>query len=166
MSDDPVTGRIIADEGGFVDNPADAGGPTKFGITIATLSAWRGKPCTAADVQDLSRDEAVAIYKQKYVIAPGFDRINDVGLRTAVANAAVLFGPGRVIAALQQLVAVTADGVFGPATRAAVNAIEPRELVNALSLWRIRQHIARCAVDPSQLQFLPGWFNRAAAFVK
>lgn len=164
--DDPVTDRIIADEGGFVDNPADAGGPTKCGITIATLAAWRGKPCTAADVQDLTRTEAMAILGRKYVSGPGFDRITDTGLRTAVADAGVLFGPKRVIEALQQLVDITGDGVFGPVTAAAVNRAEPRALINALSLWRVRQHIARCVADPSQLEFLAGWFIRAAAFVK
>jgi lysozyme family protein len=157
--------RIIADEGGYVNDPADAGGPTKYGITLATLSAFRGRPCTAADVAALTRDDAIAIYDAKYVTGPGFDKITDAMLRTAAADAAVLFGPDRVIGALQSLCGVTADGIFGPVTVAAVNKREARELVNRLSLWRIRKHITRVVTDESQIRFLRGWFERAASFV-
>ena len=42
MSD--LIDTIVANEGGYVDNAGDAGGPTRYGITIATLSAFRGRP--------------------------------------------------------------------------------------------------------------------------
>ena len=35
-----IDGLIVA-EGGYVDHPADRGGPTKYGITRKTLAAWR-----------------------------------------------------------------------------------------------------------------------------
>ena len=45
---------VIAREGGYVAHPADTGGPTKFGVTRATLSRWRGHHVTAAAVQALA----------------------------------------------------------------------------------------------------------------
>ena len=42
--------ELIQREGGYVDDPDDRGGPTKYGITLATLQAWRHTPVSAADV--------------------------------------------------------------------------------------------------------------------
>lgn len=166
MAFDPIIERILANEGGFVDDPADAGGVTNFGVTIPALSAYRGHACTRDDIEALTRDEAAALYAKRYIAGPGYGAILNPGLRAAVVDAGVLFGPDRVTRALQELVRTTADGVFGMATEMAVNSAEPRELANSLSLWRIRQHIRRCESDASQLKFLEGWFNRAAGFVK
>lgn len=53
-------------EGGFVNNPRDPGGATNLGITQRTLSAWRRRPVSVAEVRALTRDEAAAIYKALY----------------------------------------------------------------------------------------------------
>lgn len=159
---DPVVDQVMANEGGYADDPADAGGPTKYGITVATLSAWRNRPCTAADVQALSWSEAEQIFRQNYVL----DGIRDAGLRVAAADAAGLFGRQRIIRALQAILDVQVDGIFGAETATAINAREPRGLINALSMWRIGEHAQRCVADPSQLKFLVGWLGRAARFVK
>ena len=61
MSQRPTVREIVDDvlrrEGEFVQHPADAGGPTKFGITQATLADWRHAPVTASDVSALTIDE-------------------------------------------------------------------------------------------------------------
>ena len=41
-------------EGGYSDNPADPGGPTNMGITLATYRQWSDDPNLAAlQVQDI-----------------------------------------------------------------------------------------------------------------
>ena len=55
MTTKEIIDGIIKREGGYVDHPADRGGPTKFGITLATLEAWRGHRITAAYMKDLRK---------------------------------------------------------------------------------------------------------------
>lgn len=57
---------VLGREGGFVDDSHDPGGATNFGITLKTLSEWRGTECTADDVRNMRRDEAAAIYEKHY----------------------------------------------------------------------------------------------------
>ena len=71
MTTEDIIDGIIKREGGYVNNPADRGGPTKFGITLKTLKAWRGSPVTAWGVEGLGEDEAREIYESEYLVKPG-----------------------------------------------------------------------------------------------
>ena len=102
-------------EGNYVNNPADPGGPTNFGITLNGLSAWRGRPCSAADVQQLTLAEARDIYEARYWhtiagsnLAPGLDLM--------VFDFGVNHGPASAVKMLQRLVGVKPDGAIGPNT--------------------------------------------------
>ena len=53
-------------EGGFTNDLKDPGGPTNFGITIATLSHELGRRATVTEVRNLSKETASAIYRKKY----------------------------------------------------------------------------------------------------
>ncbi|MES2034896.1 MAG: glycosyl hydrolase 108 family protein, partial [Pseudomonadota bacterium] len=78
---------LLQREGGgtFTDRAADAGGPTRWGIDARTLGDWRklGRPASAAEVQALGQTEALAIYRQRYFVLPGFDRIAAISPRIA-----------------------------------------------------------------------------------
>ena len=86
---DALIDALIDREGGYVNHPADRGGPTSFGITQRTLSDWRGRPVSAADVQALTPDEARQIYQVLYVDRPQLDRVQDVALRELLVDCAV-----------------------------------------------------------------------------
>lgn len=86
---------VLKYEGGYADNPADPGGATNRGITIATLRAWRGHPVTKADVKALTEAEAVAIYKARYWDPIRGDQL-PAGVDHALFDIAVNSGPGRV----------------------------------------------------------------------
>lgn len=106
-------------EGGFADNPRDPGGATNHGITIATLSAWLGKPATVEDVRDLTEETATEIYRARY-----WDRVSGdelpAGIDLMVFDFGVNAGPSRSIRRLQQAVNVDDDGIIGPITLGAV----------------------------------------------
>lgn len=98
MPYDSIIDEIIRKEGGYVDNPNDKGGPTKYGITLDTLSNWRGKTCTIRDIQDLTVVEAKEIYLSKYIYKPCFDKLPDqiraqvidIGVNSGVGTSAIL----------------------------------------------------------------------------
>ena len=105
----------LGEEGGYSDNPRDPGGPTKYGITQATLSHWRGVPASAYDVINLTTAEASAISRALYwnamncaALPPGVDLMTfDFGVNA---------GPGTSARELQACVGVTQDKIIGSLT--------------------------------------------------
>lgn len=169
---------ILTREGSaYSDRGADRGGPTKYGITLQTLTGARGSPCTAIDVQNLTVTEAYQIYSLRYVTAPGFNRVSDVSLEALMVDAAVQHGPDEASKMLQRAAGAVADGKIGDATIAAVNARDPKRLYAAVCAARIRLYGALVAHDPKlaaaaqagfalQAENALGWANRIAGFVE
>jgi len=168
MSLESILDGIVRREGGYVDHPADRGGPTRHGITAATLGDWRGlgRPATRAEVLALDVEEARAIYRQRYVVAPGFDRLVQPVLLEAVVDYAVHSGPAAAARALQYACEVRQDGIVGPVTLAAANRGNACRLRRRVLAARLR-HLGRLiAGDPSQAAFAAGWLGRVAEQVE
>ena len=166
MTDSDIIAAIIQREGGYVDNPADRGGPTNHGITQATLSAWLGRPATKGEVQDLTADQASKIYMQNFVDTPGFDKIADDNLRAAVVDAGVNHGPGNATRWLQEIAGVAQDGMYGPATQGAVNALPAAHTCAQFVAARGRFYGRLIANDSSQARFAGGWLDRLGTFIE
>ncbi len=166
MTHDETIDAVLRREGGFVDHPADRGGPTKYGVTQDTLSAWRGAPATPADVAGISTAEARRIYKKLYIQDPRFDRIDDERLRMLVVDCAVNHGVGWATRRLQEAVGADVDGVVGPLTLSAVNAADPAAVYRRLLAARCRFYGRLIANDPSQAAFAAGWTARLAEFIE
>ena len=85
-------------EGGYVDNPLDAGGATNRGITIGTLTRWRqskGLPApTKDDVRNLTREEADEIYRAWYWEPSGASKATDYPTALLLMDSGVLHGVG------------------------------------------------------------------------
>lgn len=116
----PAVARLVLQhEGGYVDHPKDPGGATNYGITLATLRAYRGKPTTKEDVRSLSPDMAKQIYKHQYWDTVKGDDL-PAGLDYAVFDFCVNSGPDRAVRDLQKVLGTVAvDGVMGFNTIAA-----------------------------------------------
>ena len=85
--------RLLGDEGGYVDNPADPGGETKFGITK--------REYPDLDIEALTRDEAIAIYyrdwwqRYRYSELPG-------PIAAKTFDLAVNIGPDHAVRCVQR----------------------------------------------------------------
>jgi lysozyme family protein len=166
MTPNEIIDHILIREGGYVDHPADKGGPTNHGITQATLSQWRGKVVSVDDVRNLSRDEAKRIYRKRYIEDPGYLAIASDQVRSLVVDCAVNHGVARATKLLQQAAHVFPDGKLGPVTVAAVNRMTPAALYRRVCAQRARLYGEIITKNPSQAVFAAGWMNRLAEFVE
>lgn len=140
---------VIRFEGGdrLVNDPADPGGLTKFGISK------RAYPST--DIANLTREQAEFLYKTDYWTASSCDGF-PWPLSLYVFDAAVNHGTGPAKTMLQEVVGVPQDGIIGPRTLKTLAAAKLSEVCV--------QYLARRAVRYTGTKnfdrFGRGWMAR------
>ncbi|MHC0019357.1 glycoside hydrolase family 108 protein [Acinetobacter pittii] len=171
---------LIKREGGYVNNPADRGGATKYGITeaVALANGFKG------NMKDLPLNVAKVIYKKQYWISPRFDQVNSINSAVAeeLLDTGVNCGTGFAKPLLQRALNLLnnqgkagyadlkVDGVYGPAT---LNALKTylikrgregeKVLVRVLNIMQGQRYIEICERNPTQEQFFYGWIaNRVS----
>lgn len=163
--------RVLVREGRdtYTDDPRDAGGPTKWGITQAALAKWRGQPVTPFNVQTLTKAEAVEIYRRDYM-AP-FESIEDDSLLELIFDFAVNHGPGRAAEAMQTVLQRIGyytdriDGDFGSKSRAALAKVQNMAaFFYAVKCERLEAYMRYAGRAPANVVFLSGWANRNDQF--
>ena len=128
---------MFGHEGGYVNNPKDPGGATKYGITHKTLAAHRSvASVTPAQVKALTKDEATEIYRRSYWSQSGGDLL-PVGIDYMAFDYGVNSGPAQAIKSLQRVIGVTLDGIVGGQTVTAVMAYKG-DLIAAYAAERLR----------------------------
>lgn len=148
ITDAQILDDLIRREGGYSNRAADRGGPTNFGITQKTLSAWRGRHCDAHDVRDMRVDEARAIYAEWY-LKPVAGAPDDV--RAHMVDIAVNHGPDR------------AHKLWAAAQDAALHSTRPLGIELAIARIKFYGHIVHD--DHGQAENINGWLNRACEFL-
>lgn len=150
MSFDKIIDRVLGHEGGYVNDPRDPGGETKFGISK------RAYP--AVDIKALTREAAVDIYRRDYWV-----RIRGAELPFGVAfqvlDAAINHGVGNAVRWLQRAAGVADDGLVGPLTLAAVRRADIRDLLDLFTAERLDFYTRLDGFDA----FGRGWVRRSAA---
>jgi lysozyme family protein len=150
-------GLMLASEGGFVNHPRDPGGMTNLGVTKATWENWVGRESDEAEMRSLTPEKVEPLYKKKYFDAVRGDEL-PMGLDYLMFDFAVNAGAGRAIKTLQTAVGVTPDGGFGPMTMAAVQAVDPNDLIERFS--QAKEDFYRSLTTFAT--FGKGWLNRVA----
>lgn len=164
--------QLINREGGFVDDPNDNGGATKYGITQKTLSLWRAREVTVDDVAMLTKREAREIYYAWYYIKPGIDSL-PCALQPILFDMSANHGPSRAIKILQDALACHGypvgkiDGKLGQKTLACCQQgwlDRGTRLVDSLVNRRVIFYENIVKADDTQRKFLHGWVARAESF--
>lgn len=123
---------VLKHEGGWSEHPADPGGATMKGVTLATFSKFLGRPASKEELKAITDAQLKAIYGNLYwnrIIGDGLP----AGVDMAVFDMAVNAGPGRSAKILQEVVGAVADGVIGAKTIAAINTKTASELIQGFS---------------------------------
>jgi len=149
---------VLKHEGGYVHDPRDPGGETKYGISKRSYPSL--------DIASLTREDAIAIYYRDFYSKYGYGRLNDEAVATKVFDMAVNMGPATAHRLLQEALVflgydIAVDGIIGPQTIVAANRADPRRLLQVLR-WLAAHHYYRIAAQrPQSRAFLIGWLRRA-----
>jgi lysozyme family protein len=138
-----IVSRTILHEGGYSNDPRDAGSETNFGISK------RAYP--NVDIKALTRDDA--IYQRDYW--SGIDQLQ-APLAFQVFDFAVNAGRYRAIQYLQFVAGTQQDGVLGPATMAALSRIPVAAQVFGF-IARVQQFYLE---NPQWVTYGKGWIDR------
>lgn len=142
---------VLGEEGGYVDDPADKGGATCYGIS------QRAYP--DINIETLTLEAAKAIYYQDYWLPCRCDQL-PAAAACLVFDTAVNMGKVMAVWFLQHALRVTADGILGPVTLHAACVQAPLTYVSDyLSRRALRYHEIACKED-SQRRFVRGWLKR------
>lgn len=138
---------------GYVNDPNDAGGETKYGI------AKNANP--SIDIAHLDWQGAKAIYYSHYWLNGKCDKMNG---RIAALHFDSCIQHSTVQAALflQRAIGVTDDGSIGPATLSVLNSKDPIAVCNSICDQRNTFYNELVAKNPSQSKYLSGWLRRVS----
>lgn len=120
--------RVLGSEGGYVNNPADPGGETNWGISK------RAYPNT--NIKTLTRVEAIKIYKADFWDKIYADELYD-GVAYQTLDFAINSGIPTAIRYLQKALNVADDGHWGPVTRNAAKAMSESDQIMRLNAERL-----------------------------
>ena len=176
MIDEIIT-DVLKAEGwdSYTNDPADRGGPTKWGITQKAWSECIGHPATEQEIKDINESAARIFYGDMYVVGPGFDRLPHL-IMPLVIDSGVNSGVRAASKWVQRAVGTKQDGWIGPIT--IQKSMEANHVALFLKIvsYRCKLYGRLVARDPQlkaaqnagfklQARFASGWNNRVMSFL-
>ena len=149
MTFDEVFERVIGHEGGYVNDPQDPGGETKFGISKRSHPNW--------DINAITIEQAKEIYRNDFWLRAKCDEYDPM-IGFQLFDAAVNSGIGNAIRFLQRAVDVADDGWVGPVTVQAIRTFPPTTVVLRFNAERLDFLTKLTTWD----RFGRGWARRVA----
>jgi len=149
MNFDLAFERLLGLEGGYVNDPRDAGGETKYGIS---RRSYPGEV-----IRTMTLERAKEIYLRDYWGPAGCDAVPDA-IKYDLFDMAVHSGVVTAIKTLQRTVGVDDDGKLGPVTLQAVASMPALRFVARFNGARLQFMSAL----PNWPSFGRGWANRIA----
>lgn len=166
--------KVLEHEGGFVNDPADPGGATNFGISLRYLLDQNidvdgDGDVDKNDIRALTKDKATEIYRNKWWDKYRYFRLDSQPLATKVFDTSVNVGASQshifLQRSLNQLYGknLGVDGILGDSTISAANALgtytDP--LLSILRQQQVNFYKLLIAQKPAFERYRQGWMRRA-----
>lgn len=156
---DKVFDRTIGHEGGYQADPKDRGSWTSGivgqGILKGTKYGLAAMTYPHLDIKNLTEAQARAIYYEDWWLELDMDKYPPA-LSYQIFDASVNHGSGRAIQFLQRAVGTKPDGVIGPKTVAAVNAMS----LNDVLMLFIAERLQYYTETTTWKEYCTGWTRR------
>jgi lysozyme family protein len=173
---------IIANEGGYVNDPDDPGGETYKGIARKYHPEWLGwviidekkrlgklqKAISESEEKEISNQlefEVREFYLEEFWVKCRCNFLTNQKVSESIFDFAVNAGIHVSIELAQKVVGVKQDGVNGPLTTAAINTFDPDHFVAAFAVEKIRRYDAIVTKRPISGKYFRGWVRRAVAYI-
>lgn len=136
---DLIIAKILQHEGGYVNDPDDLGGETKYGITKRRYPNL--------DIKNLTKKQAITIYKRDFYIPLGIDKFDDINLALNYMDMAVNAGIPNARTLMRNAEALKDGG-------------DKRSMVEIYKDLRRAYYYSIVEKRPVNQKFLKGWLNR------
>lgn len=175
---DDIVANTLKHEGGFVDDPVDTGGATKWGISlrfamlvedIIDMDLDDDGDVDVDDIKLITRSIAKGIYKAQFWEKYRYWKINSVPIAQKVFDLSVNMGPYKAHLVLQRALRavnhkVTQDGKVGPKTFEATNNVimlNKIALISSMKAEAAGMYRVIIAKHSAFKKYENGWLNRA-----
>lgn len=167
--------QLLEREGGYVNDPADAGGETNYGITeaVARENGYDG------DMRDMPEEFAREVYRQEYWLEPGFDKVSEISdaIAEELLDTGVNMGTSIAGKFLQQALNalnhggatyrdVTIDGIIGPQSLSCLRTYVDiradtgiKVMLKAMNCLQGARYIEISQTRPANERFVYGWLR-------
>lgn len=156
-------------EGGYVDDPDDPGGATKFGWTLTTAQGTHDfdifdidhdGDIDINDIKNMTEDEAKNAYYKYFWLKNSCDKLpGKIGF--LLMDMCINHGSKRGIILLERGLGLNEDGHMSDEIIEECNNSDLDSLVQKLVNIRIQFYNAIVAKRPASRKFLKGWIRRA-----
>ena len=147
-----VIKETLVNEGGYVNDPLDAGGETKFGISKRSYPN--------VDIKNLTVDDAKTIYKKDYWDKVKGDEIVSIKVAFELFDTAVNMGVRTASKLIQGCSGAYVDGIIGSQSIASINNIDEELLLLRFKISKIARYAYITTKRPTNKKYLLGWINR------
>lgn len=152
-------------EGGYVNDPVDPGGETKYGISKRAFPLL--------DIKNLTKERAIAIYYTHYWVKSRADLLSDYLVSAKYFDLCVNMGlrsAGKLLQKAYNALGfdpLVEDGIVGSATIRAINsAPDQGKLLESLINRAVGRYENIIAARPTMEKYRHGWLRRAKALPK
>lgn len=180
---DDAINIVLKNEGGYVNNPFDPGGPTKYGISRRFLNSDyidselkkridinKDNFIDAEDIKSLKEEDASYIYKKYWWDKYKYENIDSQKIANKIFDMAINMGPINSHKIAQKSIndvnkedKIKVDGIIGDKTLFSINRCEPIVLLDKIISYGKDYYNDLVKKNNNLSVFLKGWMNRINA---